>query len=245
MILKRTGIIIILFLFANCSRHFVKEKMDFAHFSLKESAPQAAMNDSVARFRKIVDAETARIIGEARDNLTKDGNQSSLGNFVCDALRFVSDEKLGKPVDIVLINRGGLRANIAKGNISVGNIFEVMPFENEMVVVKIKGASLVKFLPMLVEKMHPFYGLKIKIVNHKVISATIEGKEIEAEKEYLVVSSDYLYNGGDNFNFLREGGEPQYLDIKIRDAIIRYCENQASHEKKIIAYTDDRLEVSK
>jgi 2',3'-cyclic-nucleotide 2'-phosphodiesterase (5'-nucleotidase family) len=246
MSLRHCIYIIVLFLSAGCSRYFIKDKQDFSHFSLKEQSSQPAATDSIQRFKKVVQAQISRVIGEADDHLTKDGNETTLGNFVCDAIRYECEKKLNQKIDAVLINRGGLRANIAKGKITVGTIFEVMPFENEIVYVQLKGSSLAKFLPLLAERMHPFYGLTVKVDSGKVRSALINGSEFDMEKKYLVVSSDYLFNGGDSFGFLQDAGEvPGYLDVKIRDAIIDYCEELTRKTKTIKPYKDGRLKVSK
>lgn len=246
MSLRHCSYFIVLFLFTGCGRYFIKDKHDFSHFSVKDEPPHVIANDSIARFRKVVDEQVARVIGVASDNFTKEGNETTIGNFVCDAIRYETEKKLGKTIDIVLINRGGLRANIGKGKITVGTIFEVMPFENEIVYVTLSGSSLLKFLPLLAARMHPFYGLIVKVQGGKVISATVNGQDLDATKNYLVASSDYLFNGGDNFGFLRDAGEvPGYINVKIRDAIIDYCETLTRENKNISPYTDGRLQVSK
>jgi 2',3'-cyclic-nucleotide 2'-phosphodiesterase (5'-nucleotidase family) len=244
MILRRGCIIILGVLFTFCTRHYVKQDESFAHYSLKDNQEPKRFSDSVLKFKKIVDAQTARVIAVSEGALTKEGDETTLGNFVCDALKFTAGKK-NETADIVIINRGGLRSNIPMGEITVGHIFELMPFENEMIAVKLKGDVLLKFLPLLMDKKHPFYGLRVKMKDKQVASVTYGESALEKDKEYNIITSDYLYNGGDNFNFLKEGSEAKYLDMKIRDAIILYCEELARNNKKIVPYTDGRLEVSK
>jgi hypothetical protein len=86
--------------------------------------------------------------------------------------------------------------------------------------------------------------LSVKMKDKQVTSVSLGASAFDKDKEYNIVTSDYLYNGGDNFNFLKEGSEAKYLDIKIRDAIILYCDELARNNKKIVPYTDGRLEVS-
>ncbi|MCW3077459.1 MAG: 5-Nucleotidase domain protein [Bacteroidetes bacterium] len=238
--------IIVLFFLTACRTHYAKQNQKFEHFSLKEKSLQKVSEDSVSRFKKKVEMETARVIGLASGDLTKDGNETTLGNFVCDALKFNAVLQFpAERIDVVIVNRGGLRANIAKGEIKVLSIFELMPFENELVMVKITGESLTKFLPMVVEKKHSFLGLKIKMKDNAVVSALAGDSIIDKARIYNVVTSDYLANGGDNFFFLKEGKGILNSNLKIRDAIIGYCESLMRDHKSIDPYTDERLEVSK
>jgi 2',3'-cyclic-nucleotide 2'-phosphodiesterase (5'-nucleotidase family) len=122
----------------------------------------------------------------------------------------------------------------------VENIFEVMPFDNEMVQVKLKGESLLKLALLMKEKKHPFFGFELAILPDKNVKITIRRMEIIPTKIYTVITSDYLVNGGDNFTFLKEG-EIKSSNMKIRDAIISYCEAL----KEIKPYRDGRVEASK
>ena len=223
-----------------CSRHYVKDKQQFEHSGMKGQIVQPAMNDSVAKYRQRLDAATSRTIALSAGKFTKDGDETTLGNFVCDALRYAGDKYFDpETTDIVVVNRGGLRADLPAGEITVGHIFELMPFDNEMVQVKLKGESLLKLLPLMKEKKHPFWGFELKILSDKSVRMTVHGQEINPGKTYNVITSDYLANGGDNFNFLKEG-DIRASEIRIRDAIISYCEVL----KEIKPYRDGRVETS-
>lgn len=246
MILRVSIIVFLFVFFTSCKNHYIKQKEEFAHLALKDNSENKTSLDSISRFKKKVDAETGRIISISEGELTKDGAETTLGNFVCDALLYAAANKFKEEkTDLVILNRGGLRTNLPKGEIKVINIFELMPFENEMVSVKITGEKLLEFLPLLLEKKHPFFGFKIKIEGTKITSALINNLEIEKTKIYTLITSDYLANGGDNFFFLKDPLGVKNYNIKIREAIIAYCDYLAINNKQIIPYKDGRLEVSK
>lgn len=246
MIIRIPLIVFLAVFFTSCKNHYIKQKEEFTHLSLKDNSENKTSLDSITRFKKKVDAETGRIIGISQGELTKDGAETTLGNFVCDALLYAAENKLKEEkTDLVILNRGGLRINLPKGDIKVVNIFELMPFENEMVSVKITGEKLLEFLPLLLEKKHPFYGFKVKIEDAKITSVLINNSEIEKTKIYNLITSDYLANGGDNFLFLKDAVGVKNFNVKIREAIITYCDYLAAHNKQIIPYKDGRLEVSK
>ncbi|MGZ3899453.1 MAG: 5'-nucleotidase C-terminal domain-containing protein [Bacteroidia bacterium] len=246
MSLRLSLVIIVQFFLTACGNHYQKQKESFAHFPVKENQPAQIANDSIYRFKKKIDVETGRVIAILTGDLTKEGNETTLGNFACDALKFGAELKFKtERVDAVIINRGGLRTTIPAGEIKVGNIFEVMPFENEIVIIKISGENLLKFMPLVAESKHPFSGMKIKVKDKSVVSLILAGdKEIDKTKIYTVVTSDYLANGGDNFSFLK-AGEKFDTGLLVRDAMILYCEEMTREKKQITPYLDGRLEISK
>lgn len=231
---------------SSCSKSYLKQKADFTHYSLKENTESQSAKIAIAEYKVKVNAETEKIIGNSTDVLLKDGDESALGNFVCDALKYNAEKEFKNlPVDVVLINRGGLRTNLPKGNIKVINIFELMPFENDLILVKISGQKLLEGLQIIFEKRHPFLGLKIKAENNKITEATINGSSIDKEKIYTIVTSDYLAYGGDNFIFLKEPFTMEKSNLRIRDAIIKYCIFLTENKKQIIPYIDGRFQISK
>src|SRR5690606_21817332 len=84
----------------------------------------------IAPYKKHLDSQMQEIIAEAAKPLTKGQGESTLGNLVADMQLSYSTEKFNRPIDISVINNGGLRSNLPMGKITVGNIYELSPFEN-------------------------------------------------------------------------------------------------------------------
>jgi 2',3'-cyclic-nucleotide 2'-phosphodiesterase (5'-nucleotidase family) len=134
---------------------------------------------------------------------------------------------------------------LPKGDIKIGTIFELMPFENELVLVTIKGEKLLEALPTLHNNPHPFYGMKVVFKDNRVVLATINNNQIDKTKNYNIITSDFLAYGGDNFLFLKNPVELKKSNLKIRDVFIDYCNYLTQNKQQIIPYTDDRLHISK
>lgn len=246
MILRNFVIIILQIFLLSCGKHYVKQRYESEHYSLKSSAEQSVVSDSIKRFKIKVDSETQRILGESQDQLTKEGDENTLGNFVCEALMYSGKKQFpNDSIDLVVVNRGGLRTNLPKGEIKVLNIFELMPFDNELVLINISGEKLMEIYPLIMDKKHSFSGMRIKFVKGEVKSCMIGDKIIDRTKKYNLITSDYLANGGDNFVFLKAIKEIKRCDLKIRDAIINYCDYLTANKKQIISNKDGRLEISK
>lgn len=155
--------------------------------------------------------------------------QSPMGNMLAEAtLRkagklLYSKEK--QHVDACLLNYGGIRSIIAQGPVTTRTAFEVMPFENSLVVVKMKGAAIRKMADYIIaeKKAHPMAGITIKHVTNRLHNEIyIKGEPIQDEKTYNIATIDYLLNGGDNMVFFAENEGVVDLNYKLRDLYIDY-----------------------
>ena len=154
---------------------------------------------------------------------------STLSNMFADATYEMSNpvfnKMSGKNIDIVLLNNGGIRSIISKGNISEKTAFELMPFENSIVVLELSGLSIIKMIDYLrkVKLQHPISGLQITLNNdYSVNEVKINGVSIENEKKYYVATTDYLLEGGDKMYFLAETTKTTDINYKMRDILIDY-----------------------
>ena len=154
---------------------------------------------------------------------------STLSNMFADATYEMSNpvfnKMSGKNIDIVLLNNGGIRSIISKGNVSEKTAFELMPFENSIVVLELSGLSIVKMIDYLrkVKLQHPISGLQITLNNdYSVNEVKINGVSIKNDKKYYVATTDYLLEGGDKMYFLAETTKTTDINYKMRDILIDY-----------------------
>jgi len=168
---------------------------------------------------------------------------TAIGNLMADALLIqtnpVLKKQTGKEIDMVLLNHGGIRAEIPAGNVTSRTAYQIMPFENEIVVAELTGKKIKEMLKYLekAKTTHPVSGIKILAdKNYKTLKATINGKEINNKETYFVATSDYLVNGGDNMAFFSNPVNLYKTDYKIRNAMIDYFKKIDTIKAKI----DDR-----
>jgi len=144
-----------------------------------------------------------------------------------------------------LLNNGGLRASLPHGEITRGKIFELMPFENEMIVLELDGETTLELVNFIAEKGGmPVAGLTLVIENNKPQNITINGKPFDKNKTYKVVTSDYLANGGDKLSMLNKRLNDKLTGIKIRDAIIEYFIEQNKKGVTITSSLDGRIKYA-
>lgn len=194
-----------------------------------------AANDSIAEFirpyKEHIDKEMNSVLAYTPFDLTKsDGDlNTAIGNMMADAVMELSSpvfkERTGEAIDIVLLNFGGIRSAISKGNITTRTAFEVMPFENEVVVAHMQGIHVQKMIDYLVDagSAHPVAGLTLELgENNSIQKALVQGQPLDGQKMYYVATNDYLLQGGDNMVFFSNAREVTSLDYKIRNVLIDY-----------------------
>ncbi|WP_090000287.1 5'-nucleotidase C-terminal domain-containing protein [Chryseobacterium taichungense] len=178
-------------------------------------------------YKQKLDKEMNQKISHTNVDLTKQGDNSNLGNLLADYTFDGADTwaktNLKKEVDAALINIEGIRTTIGKGDILLNSVFEVMPFENEIIIVKMKGTDLQGLFDYYAKTQvnNPVSHLYIEINNGHVTKALINGKTINPDQEYYIATSDYLALGGDNMKFFLKG-EMIHTGIKMRDLFIDY-----------------------
>jgi 2',3'-cyclic-nucleotide 2'-phosphodiesterase (5'-nucleotidase family) len=148
-----------------------------------------------------------------------------MADIVLSETNTIFKKRTGNSIDLVLLNHGGIRAIISKGNVTARTAYEVMPFENTVVVVELKGKSLIKMVDYLIKskRAHPVAGVQIVLNKDATVHTfSINGKPLDIDKSYFVATSDYLVKGGDNMNFFKEALTITETDYKIRNAMIDF-----------------------
>jgi 2',3'-cyclic-nucleotide 2'-phosphodiesterase (5'-nucleotidase family) len=145
------------------------------------------------------------VITTSDEELIKDKPNGTLNNFCADIMLQIG-KRYDNDASICIINYGGIRLNsIPKGNITKGKIYELMPFDNMIVIQKINGNDLIDILNYIASQGGwPIAGISMEIKNSKSQSILVNGYPIDNNKIYTMVISDYLANGGDNLNILKK-----------------------------------------
>lgn len=192
--------------------------------------PADSIDAFIDPFRKRLNEVLDAPLSYAPVNITKEGKLNTpLGNLMADLMRdranavFQLREK--RDVDMALHNFGGMRTAISKGPVSERTAFEVMPFENKLVVVGLPGGTVRKMVDFLIKSSvpHPFSGMQIRLdAEGKLSSVNIGGKPIEDSRVYYIATSDYLVGGGNGMVFFAEHLSLFDTDYKIRNAMIDY-----------------------
>lgn len=200
-----------------------------------DSSPQGKMTEEIENYikpyREHIDKDLDSVLAYCPTTLDKSTGkwQTTIGNLMADVIlkrgNVVFQAREKKNIDLCLLNHGGIRAILPKGNVTARTAYEIMPFENSLVVIALKGEQIFELVDYFIatKKPHPISGITFTITKDNVAkNILIQGKPVEKNTIYYVATNDYLANGGDNMNFFKKGIKKYDLDYKLRNVLIDY-----------------------
>jgi 2',3'-cyclic-nucleotide 2'-phosphodiesterase (5'-nucleotidase family) len=210
---------------------------------------QADISKFIQPFKDHIDKDLSTVLALAPETIDKNGDwQTPMGNLfskvVYEKGNPIFKSRENKSIDIVLLNHGGIRTIIPKGNVTARTAFEIMPFENSLVVIELKGEQIEDLLNYFIaeKKPHPLYGMTFTISkNNEAKNILIQGKSFDKNASYFVGTNDYLANGGDNMVFFKKGIRKYDLDYKLRNILIDYFNDVET----VPLLTNQRITVEK
>jgi 5'-nucleotidase len=235
------------FVFGCKSPQLIVTKVEGKNIEIKDQQAVISIEETIQPYTVKMEKEintvlsfTPKIISE------KDSKyETSLGNLMADLCyeqtNPIFESRTGKTIDFALFNHRGMRAEIPKGNILVKHAFEMMPFENMLLVIELSGSKMEELIQFLLDeaRAHPVSHHFQMLIKKDGYNLTINGKPFDKSKTYLVLTSDYLQGGGDNMNFFKNPLQIIETDYKVRNAIIDYL----SKQEVINAQLDERIKV--
>lgn len=202
----------------------------------------AGIDSIIYPYRVRLDSSMNEVLVDAAKDLIKAKPESTLGNLLADACKLMAQEYSQKQVDIAILNYGGIRVpSINKGPVTLGNVYELMPFDNYLVLLELDGASVKELLDLIAQGGGwPVSGLSFEIENAKASNIKIADKALVLDKYYTIAISDYLANGGDNLELLKTIKQ-ENTNVLLRDAFIEYFKKIASSNNLLDANVEGRI----
>lgn len=211
-------------------------------------AEDSAALQIIKPYRDSMQLMMSEKLAETTGPFTKGTPESTLGNFVSDlalesANEYCTLHSLPLP-DFCLLNNGGFRSPLPQGDLLLRHAFELMPFDNELVIVTLSGDSVVSLLNYIASKKGaPVSNLKMEIGQGEWRDVTIAGITFRRDQEYRVLTSDYLAGGGDGCLFFRSNSGIVRTHILVRNAIITKMRSMHLQGKKLTPQLDGRIKV--
>lgn len=177
----------------------------------------------LAPYRQQLADSFSAVIAITETKLIKKRPGGSLGNLVTEAMWLhtklnTPGTSQAPPATFVLMNYGGIRLKeIAAGSISIGKIFELLPFENTLVRIDLNGANLKKLL----QQVNKVNGWPMKFNNKKFKSL----EDINPRQRFELITNNYIAQGGDNCSILKTLPQED-TGILLRDIVIEYLKKQ-------------------
>lgn len=242
-------LLLLILAFSACTTYHVgKTETANIHLdSLVTTPANAKMEAMIKPYRDKVNAGMTEVLCISSEALYGGRPESKLTNLFADLTleesnRYCAEKYPKIKMDVSMINRGGLRTPLPKGEIRTSTMFEMMPFENEVVFLKLKGEVMLEFINHMASRGgEGVSGVRFGIKNDKALNPEIGGKPLDNTQSYWLVTSDYIANGGDGSEILSKSSERIDTGIKARDMFIGYFKRLGKEGKTVTAKTDGRI----
>src|ERR1700741_1349144 len=175
-------LLLVPFLISDCkSKKNNVEKLEEQHYIINTTTIDSSVYYTILPYKQKMEGKMNEVVGKTSIALTKEQPEGLLGNFVSDCLFTRCKIYMGKDsslLNAIILNNGGLRTSLPQGELTVGKIFELMPFDNELILVELTGPKTLEMLNFIAEKGGiPVSGITMKIEKSRAKDIKINGKD--------------------------------------------------------------------
>lgn len=226
-----------------CHRQAKISEVRTSHYTIDattDAEADSSYEAVLSKYRDQMHDQLCEVIGYATEDMNVRRPECNMVNWTADALLSEAKKYCPMSVDMALVNIGGVRCNWAKGELTRENVFELMPFDNELVVLTLKGEDLLELCQVFAEVGgEGVSGLRMSAEDRQLINASIDGNDIDPTGLYTIATSDYLAGGKDKLEPLTRHVELWNSHMRIRDLYMEYI---AEHPQ-VVAAVDGRMDV--
>ena len=219
------------------------EIVDIQLIDVDGSLQNDAMDSLIAPYKAEKEASMNVVIGEVAETMEVGKSESKLTNLIADIL-LTEGRKYVEDVDMAVTNVGGIRRTLFAGPITIGDVFEILPFDNSLLVLEYKGSDILALADAVAVKGgESIAGMTLTIRDGKAENVRVGGEEVDTARVYKVVSTDYLSWGNDQLEPLANYIKSTPLNMMMRDAMFDYVTCATIKGEKISSKLDNRIIV--
>lgn len=215
----------------SCSSHYTPVSVERSRILIDNRYDNTQGNDGTAQFitpyKQVVDSIVSPVVGISARYMAADRPESLLSNLLADILIHGSADYGEKP-DFSVYNIGGIRSAFAEGNVTYGDVTDVAPFDNKIYFMTLSGKKVKELFRQIAgtggEGVSHGVELVIDGKGH-LLSARLNGEEVDESRNYRVATLDYLAQGNDKMLVFKDGTDinaPASDDNNVRFIIMKY-----------------------
>jgi 2',3'-cyclic-nucleotide 2'-phosphodiesterase (5'-nucleotidase family) len=243
--MKKSSPIILLLsiVLAACSATYNPQSVEYADYRVKQQpVTDSTLLKLIAPYAASLSTTMNEVIANVGVRLEKKQPEGTLGNVIADAMLQSARKQFGQPVDVAIMNYGGVRLNeIPAGPLTRGKLFELSPFDNTIVLMTLSGDVMKQLLDHIATAGGwPVAGLRMQIADKKATQGMINGKPLDLNAKYTIALPDYVANGGDNTTMLKALPR-QDRGILLRDELQAYFTQLQKEGKSITSSIEGRI----
>lgn len=234
---------------SSCSVYYIPsaEKTTAQQYTINpDIIPDPAIESYYQPHKQQLEAEMNRVVGTSAKAMIRERSkpETIIGNFFTNALLH-EGRKYDAEVDFSFATKDGMRTDLPKGDITIGHIFELMPFENQLVILELSADKVEELAQFIAATSgQPVSGIRLTIDHGKATDITIGGKALDAGKTYKLLTYDYIANGGDHVKGLDNPIQRRDLPQKVREALIEHVRELTANGQQLNAELDGRIKIN-
>lgn len=242
MLIRIAPILLLSFtLFTGCSLFSSMEKQPLPEQKepIMYPEPDPEISSILDTYRSALHDRMGEKIAMVHDTLRFSKPESALGNLVADALRYRAGHELQQFVNVSVIGDSSFRLYLTPGELTRKDVMEFMPYENHLVILRLKGDKIFELANQIAELGGaPVSGMRLRIVDGRARGVLINAQTLSSDREYLVATTSWAANGGDQFPALWDYSDRIDLhDVNVRELYIDYFKSR----RNIHANRDGRI----
>ena len=225
---RNAWLLLVLLAFASCAKKqsfLVSTANKNINISDKSGTADPDLIKMIEPYKESLDGKMNEVIGELTETMDKEKPNSSLMNFMADALFVVAKKKFpALNIDAAIMNYGGIRlTTMPKGILTVRSMYELMPFDNTVVLVTMDSVMVNRIFARIADYggWPMSQGMSFQLANGQALHSQINGMPINSKNKWVFAMPNYVAEGGDNCAFLQEAKQDDTA-IYIRDILIEY-----------------------
>lgn len=213
-----------------------------------DAHPDAKAAAFVAPYKQKVDSIMSPVVGATAHYMTRQRPESELSNLLTDILVW-GGKAFGEQPVFAVYNMGGIRSNLPKGNITVGDVNDMAPFENKICFLTLTGEKVLELFGQIAHRGGEGLSHAVRLTitkDGKLVNATINGEPVNPQATYRVATLDYLAEGNDQLEAFKSGTDvlsPKQVENNVRFIIMNYFREMAAQGKTVESRVEGRVVV--
>ena len=251
-VMKTMSVCGMILLAASCSTHYQLTSVSRSQIIVdsrfdRQPDPQAAAY--LAPYKHQVDSVMGPVVGTVACNMAAGRPESNLSNLLPDILMWAS-KQYGEQPDFAIYNMGGMRAALTRGKVTYGDVLDVAPFENKICFLTLAGDKVLELFSQIAVRGGEgvSHGVELVITSDgKLLSAHVNGKEIDPQASYRIATIDYLAQGTDGmmaFKYHTDLNAPKEKKNNTRFIIIDYFQEKQAQGQAVDAKVEGRIKIA-
>lgn len=219
-----------------------------------DSTYDAKVDSKLAKYvdkkRRQMEKQMQVVVAHTDAELESYEPESPLSNFLTDILldessKYIKDAAFDN-IDVSMLNFGGIRTSMPKGDVTVGDLYRITPFDNYLTFIVLKGSELKKALGRFTDEFNaPYSGATIVYRDNRPTEILVNGKPIEDGREYKLVTLNFISDGGDHLLECIQYEKIEYTTVTFREFLIAELKAMTARGEKVAGKTDGRARVLK